>query len=342
MEFSEEEEGPFSAGAYYSRDFEWEALRQEVESSPGFLSLDRNQKPASVSGSSSDLSSESRAWQAFHTRHSKKLFFKERRYLVKEFPELLQGASCILEIGCGTGSSVVSILRANPRVTMFACDCSEAALTKASEIVSSLSAESRAQFYPFLCDVAHESFPFWLLCSSCKTTGFQSDDIRASKARVGREGGEVGISLELAPRCEEKPPLITHCCVGGVDIVMLIFTLSAIPVASMPHVLAKVLAVLKPGGYLLFRDYGLYDMTMLRFAPFQRISHEAGVPLYQRDDGTLCYYFSVKTLRELLTTTGFVEEELEYCCVKLINRRKQMPMKRVWVHAKFRKPFATI
>jgi hypothetical protein len=50
MEFSEEE-GPFSAGAYYSRDFEWEALRQEVESSPGFLSLDRNQKPASVSRS---------------------------------------------------------------------------------------------------------------------------------------------------------------------------------------------------------------------------------------------------------------------------------------------------
>lgn len=505
MEFSEEKEGPFSAGAYYSRDFEWEALRQEVESSPWFLSLDRNQKPASVSGSldlkgqknfqtqqvqiaeldtlelgkrslelgkgigvpqrprssrlmsvsklmstgasatagsssssqcssSSALSSESRAWQAFHTRHSKKLFFKERRYLVKEFPELLQGASCILEIGCGTGSSVVSILRANPRVTMFACDCSEAALTKASEIVSSLSAESRTQFYPFLCDVTHELFPFWLLCSSCKTTGFQSDDKRASKARVGRGGGEVRISLELgmeksspqldfcsgigmeareklgffpsglcselssfggsfksrldpktlenpticiedtqhskqgalecgirgemasssndnnngllpsfsASRCEEKPPLITHCCVGGVDIVMLIFTLSAIPVASMPHVLAKVLAVLKPGGYLLFRDYGLYDMTMLRFAPSQRISHEAGVPLYQRDDGTLCYYFSVKNLRELLTTTGFVEEELEYCCVKLINQRKQMPMKRVWVHAKFRKPFATI
>jgi hypothetical protein len=51
MEFSEEKEGPFSAGAYYSRDFEWEALRQEVESLPGFLSLDRNQKPASVSGS---------------------------------------------------------------------------------------------------------------------------------------------------------------------------------------------------------------------------------------------------------------------------------------------------
>ncbi len=504
MEFSEEEERTFSAGAYYSRDFEWEALRQEVESSPGFLSLDRHQIPSSVSGSldlkgqrdfqtqqvqiaeldtlelgkrslelgkgtgvpqsprssrlmsgsklmstgasatsgsssssqcssSSALSSESRAWQAFHTRHSKKLFFKERRYLLKEFPELLQGARCILEIGCGTGSSVVSILRENPRVTMFACDCSEAALTKASEIVSSLSAESRAQFYPFLCDVALEFFPFWLLCSSCKTTGSPPDDIRASKARVGRGGGKIGISLELgmeksspqldfcsgigmeareelgffpselcseltpfggsfksridpktlenpticiedtqhskesalecgircemassnnnnngflpsfsASRCEEKPPLITHCCVGGVDIVMLIFTLSAIPVASMPNVLAKVLAVLKPGGYLLFRDYGLYDMTMLRFAPSQRISHEAGVPLYQRDDRTLCYYFSVKTLRELLTTTGFVEEELEYCCVKLINRRKQMPMKRVWVHAKFRKPCATI
>jgi len=51
MEFSEEEERAFSAGAYYSRDFQWEALRQEVESSPGFLSLDRNPKPSSVSRS---------------------------------------------------------------------------------------------------------------------------------------------------------------------------------------------------------------------------------------------------------------------------------------------------
>jgi hypothetical protein len=30
---------------------------------------------------------------------------------------------------------------------MFACDCSEAALTKASKIVSSLSAESRTIFF---------------------------------------------------------------------------------------------------------------------------------------------------------------------------------------------------
>jgi hypothetical protein len=98
---------------------------------------------------------------------------------------------------------------------MFACDCSEAALTKASEIVSSLSAESRAQFYPFLCDVAHEIFPFWLLCSSCKTTGFQADDIRDSKARVGRGGGEVGISLELG--MEKSFPQLDFCSGIGME-----------------------------------------------------------------------------------------------------------------------------
>jgi SAM-dependent methyltransferase len=109
---------------------------------------------------------------------------------------------------------------------------------------------------------------------------------------------------------------------------------NAVPVQKMAHVLSECLEVLKPGGLLLFRDYGPYDMTMLRFAPRQRISS----CLYQREDGTLSYFFSLEAVRTLFTQAGFVERELEYCCVQLMNRRKQVPMKRVWVHAKFQKP----
>lgn len=36
-----------------------------------------------------------------------------------------------------------------------------------------------------------------------------------------------------------------------------IFTLSAVPFHMMPSVLAECLSVMKPGGWLFFRDYGM-------------------------------------------------------------------------------------
>ena len=46
--------------------------------------------------------------------------------------------------------------------------------------------------------------------------------------------------------------------------------------------------MLKPGGMILFRDYGLYDHAMLRFSKGHKISDQ----FYVRQDGTRAYYFS--------------------------------------------------
>lgn len=69
----------------------------------------------------------------------------------------------------------------------------------------------------------------------------------------------------------------------SVNIVTLIFVLSAIHPDNFTKVLANLYEVLKPGGLVLFRDYGLYDMAQLRFKPGHKIANN----LYMRQDGTL-------------------------------------------------------
>ncbi|OEL20576.1 Methyltransferase-like protein [Dichanthelium oligosanthes] len=337
---------------YHSHDFDWEDLKAKVESDPAFsYHLSPFSSPAA--GTTSPPQPSSEAWKSFHRRHASGKFFKERRYLLKEFPELPNSKDCakILEVGCGNGSTAVSILRSSESITVFACDCSKDTLEKANEIISNTKGiDIKDRFHPFLMDVSKETFPDWLFCNAYPS----HHKVRKEQPDFLREN---------------------QCCVSGMDFVTMIFTLSAIPFTIMPSTIEQCVSVLKPRGLLLFRDYGLYDMTMLRFLPHQRV----GFREYMRTDGTLSYFFTLDTVRELFHAAGLIEValkffnmfsgisityvvytpfliqvhklltadlhlptalqlELEYCCVQSVNRKNGKKMQRVWVHGKFQKP----
>ncbi|GLJ41550.1 hypothetical protein SUGI_0859940 [Cryptomeria japonica] len=349
--------------SYYCEDFEWEDLRNEIETK----SKHQCRHPDTTKFSESvEEASNKEAWQSFHQRHSAGTFFKERKYLLKEFPELLKAddSTSVLEVGCGSGSSVLPILRQNSSIVVYACDCSMVALERAQEmVVATIGISGAHRFKPFCCDFSIGTFPSWLCCTLCQESyqpqledekgnyHLDADDVLAKGYGVTTYKG-----VDIKENADQRNK---QCCTGGVDFVTLvsnrdknsmqtkallcqkiavayehIFTLSSVPLNRMVHVIKECLLILKPGGMLFFRDYGLYDMTMLRFPPAQNI----GDRHYVRGDGTFSYYFSLDVLRELFTSAGFVEIESRYCCVQLFNRRKEQKMQRVWVHGKFQKP----
>ena len=121
-----------------------------------------------------------------------------------------------------------------------------------------------------------------------------------------------------------------------IDIGLLVFVLSAIDPSNMLIVLKKIVNGLKPGGMLLFRDYGLYDMTQMRFV--KKKNRKIDDSFYVRADGTRTYFFSKEIFYNLAIEAGFEIEKLKYDIRELKNRKRKLTMYRVWLTAKLRKP----
>ncbi|PVV05311.1 hypothetical protein BB560_000173 [Smittium megazygosporum] len=121
----------------------------------------------------------------------------------------------------------------------------------------------------------------------------------------------------------------------SLDIISAIFVFSALLPEQMENATSNLIKVLKPGGKILFRDYGLYDAAQLRFKPGRKFEDN----LYVRQDGTFAYYFSTEKLRDLFVNSGgLIEEENRYVIKSTTNIKKNINVERVFLQAKFIKP----
>ncbi|XP_021563155.1 methyltransferase-like protein 6 [Carlito syrichta] len=128
--------------------------------------------------------------------------------------------------------------------------------------------------------------------------------------------------------------LLDHVPPESVDVVLLIFVLSAIHPEKMPLVLQNICKVLKPGKRVLFRDYGLYDHAMLRF----KAGSKLGENFYVRQDGTRSYFFTDGFLARLFTEAGCEEVLSTYVFRETVNEKEGLRAPRVFLQSTFQKP----
>lgn len=227
-------------------------------------------------------------WNQFYSNNREK-FFKDRRWLSIEFPDLFTltkpeaGSRCIVEVGCGAGNTMYPVLEANtnPDLKVVGVDYS----SKAVDIVKQNEMYAMPQAHAAVWDLANP------------------------------DG-------EMPEGCEEH----------SVDIIVLIFVLSALSPDQWANAVRNIKKLAKPGAKVLFRDYGRYDLTQIRFKKGRLLDEN----FYIRGDGTRVYFFTEEEVQDIFKDFNDVKVATDRRLI--VNRQRRVKMYRVWLQGTFTVP----
>ena len=118
---------------------------------------------------------------------------------------------------------------------------------------------------------------------------------------------------------------------GSLDLLTLVFVLSAIRPEKHQETAATLSSYVKPGGTLLFRDYCQMDMAQLRFKAGQCLDSN----LYLRKDGTTSYFFKISEVENLFPESIFEKKFLFEDRRLIVNRKRKLQMFRSWIQGRF-------
>lgn len=252
-------------------------------------------------------------WNKFYA-HNSANFFKDRKWLFQEFPTLAEAASA--------AASPTTILEVG------------AGAGNTAFPILALNANPGLKIHA--CDFSSTAINVIKNNPVYDTNYIQADvwDVAA----VDEASGGVSVPPNVIP--------------GTVDIVVLIFIFSALSPSQWNQALKNIWTVLKPGGEVLFRDYGRGDLAQVRFKKGRWLEDN----FYIRGDGTRVYFFDKDQLEHIWTGSSEVSDSnakvgtakttwpkfeilnLGVDKRMLVNRQRKLKMYRCWIQGHFRKP----
>eukprot|EP00117_Sycon_ciliatum_P015572 scpid80418/ scgid0130/ Methyltransferase-like protein 2-A len=304
-------------------------------------------------------------WDKFYGIHQNR-FFKDRQWLFKEFPELIggdmpvvpaqesrhgneQAATCTVgEASCDASTldspASLGTATANDADDAAAAAANDATATTASTTsTATASGDRRQEVAPGArqhnrvlevgCGVGNTVFP--LLRSNNDPNLFvYCCDFSSTAIDIVKAQSEYDTARCHAFVCDISDEDAHYPMDDGtLDVITVIFVLSALQPCKMSGAIKRLSKLLKPGGLLLFRDYGHYDLAQLRFKP----GHCLGENFYVRGDGTRCYFFKQEELHDLFVSAGLERVQNAVDRRLQVNRGRQLTMYRVWIQCKYRK-----
>ncbi|XP_034417861.1 mRNA N(3)-methylcytidine methyltransferase METTL8 [Cyclopterus lumpus] len=297
-------------------------------------------------------------WDKFYKMHQKK-FFKDRKWLFLEFPELLpSGAKSQTTNGylvdqqashpqlTGSSTDTDTRIQQHNRPTHRNTDtpshqkesCQGAAPEETEALIQTPAFPGQHASFRILevgCGVGNSTFP---IVNSIKETDayVYCCDFSPCAIQLVKDHPDYHDSVCHAfvhDICEERasfpfPP-------QSLDVILAVFVLSSIHPERLQGIVNRLSTYLKYGGIFLFRDYGRFDFSQLRFKKGRCLSEN----FYTRGDGTCVYFFTKEEIHDLFSIAGLEEiQNLEDRRLQ-VNRGKKVAMHRVWMQSKYRKGY---
>ena len=251
-----------------------------------------------------DLEAAAQKWDDFYGQHER-WFFKDRNWLYGEFREMYMETDMRLE---GSDEEQAFTFPVPRNIVEVGCG--------AGNTVFPLWKERRAD-------------PNLEMIYACD---FSPRAVELVKSFREFDAGKMCAFVHDLSAADEFPAAM----VGKMDVITAIFVLSALKPEHIQHAFDKLYRLLRPGGLLLFRDYGRYDLTQLRLKPERLIDDD----FYFRGDGTTVYYFTTQQVRQFAQASGFkvIKDSLHEDRRLITNRLRKLKMYRNWIQGKFFKP----
>eukprot|EP00871_Galdieria_phlegrea_P003812 jgi/Galph1/4431/GphlegSOOS_G3097.1 len=178
------------------------------------------------------------------------------------------------------------------------------------------------------CGVGNTLFP---ILTWSQSIYFYACDFSPEAIRLVEENPKYDSNRMTLFVCDFSKESLNQHILCQVDVIFLFFSLSAVPPRFHKDCIVNMTHVLKPGGYLVFRDFCDGDLAQKRFSKDNTIDAQ----WFFRQDGTFSYFFQTEFVQNLFEKLGFETISLKVIDRKIENRKQGKTMERCWLQGMF-------